>query len=73
MIRIGRAPSNDVVLEDMHVSGEHARIVAEAGRVVLTDLRSTNGTTLVRRGERLRLAGEHSAHDLETGDVIELG
>ena len=27
IIRIGRAPSNDVVLEDQHVSGEHARIV----------------------------------------------
>src|SRR5262249_6587128 len=37
------------------------------------DLRSTNGTTVVRRGERRRLGGEASASDLETGDVIELG
>jgi Nif-specific regulatory protein len=73
VVHIGRAPVNDVVLDDMHVSGEHARVLVADGRVVLTDLRSTNGTTLVRRGERLRLAGEHSAHDLETGDVIELG
>jgi Nif-specific regulatory protein len=70
---IGRAPSNELVLEDMHVSGEHARVTMQEGRVVLTDLRSTNGTTLVRRGERRRLTGDQSSVDLETGDVIELG
>ena len=70
---IGRSPSNELVLEDMHVSGEHARVTQHDGRVCLHDLRSTNGTTLVRRGERRRLEGEHSSIDLETGDVIELG
>ncbi len=70
---IGRAPSNELVLEDMHVSGEHARVTLHEGRVVLTDLRSTNGTTLIRRSERRRLTGEQSSVDLETGDVIELG
>ncbi len=70
---IGRSPSNELVLEDMHVSGEHARVTLHDGRVCLQDLRSTNGTTLVRRGERRRLEGEHSSIDLETGDVIELG
>jgi len=73
LITIGRAPSNELVLDDMHVSGEHARIVVTGGRVVLYDLRSTNGTTLVRGGERRRLAGEQSSTDLETGDVVELG
>jgi Nif-specific regulatory protein len=70
---IGRAPSNELVLEDMHVSGEHARVTLHEGRIVLTDLRSTNGTTIVRRGERRRLTGDQSSIDLETGDVIELG
>ncbi|MEP7126694.1 MAG: sigma 54-interacting transcriptional regulator [Byssovorax sp.] len=70
---IGRAPSNELMLEDMHVSGEHARVTMQEGRIVLTDLRSTNGTTLVRRGERRRLTGDQSSVDLETGDVIELG
>jgi transcriptional regulator with GAF, ATPase, and Fis domain len=73
VILIGRSPSNEVVLEDMHVSGEHARIVASGERTILYDLRSTNGTTLVRRGERVRLTPEHSSIDLESGDVIELG
>ena len=73
LVGIGRAPSNEVVLDDMHVSGEHARVVVDGSRVILYDLRSTNGTTVVRRGERRRLAGDASASDLETGDVIELG
>src|SRR4051812_9660656 len=73
VVRIGRSPTNDVVLEDLHVSSEHVRIVAQPGHVVLHDLRSTNGTTLVRGGERRRVAGGESTVDLETGDVIELG
>jgi Nif-specific regulatory protein len=73
IVTIGRSPANHVVLEDTHVSGEHARVVQGEGRVILTDLRSTNGTTLVRGGERLRLTKEQSSIDLETGDVIELG
>jgi len=73
VVRVGRAPTNDVVLEDLHVSSEHLRIVMQPGRVVLQDLRSTNGTTLVRGGDRRRVAGEQSSMDLETGDVIELG
>jgi Nif-specific regulatory protein len=73
VVAIGRAPSNDVVLEDQHVSGEHARIVCDTERVILTDLRSTNGTTLERRGERVKLAGDRSSIDLESGDMIELG
>src|SRR5678815_482088 len=73
VVRIGRAPSNDVVLDDMHVSSEHARIVVSDGRIILHDLRSTNGTTIVRRNERLRLTAEQASIDLETGDLIELG
>jgi Nif-specific regulatory protein len=73
VVRVGRAPDNDVLLEDMHVSGEHARIVVASGRVVITDLRSTNGTTVVHRGERRRLAGDALSSDLESGDLVELG
>jgi transcriptional regulator with GAF, ATPase, and Fis domain len=73
LVTIGRAPHNDVVLHDMHVSAEHARVVVDGARVTLHDLRSTNGTTLVRGGERRRLTVEASTADLETGDVVELG
>ncbi|MCK6590263.1 MAG: sigma 54-interacting transcriptional regulator [Polyangiaceae bacterium] len=73
IVSIGRSPANHIVLDDSHVSGEHARILQTEGKVTLHDLRSTNGTTLVRRGERCKLSPEQSSIDLETGDVIELG
>ena len=74
VVRIGRAPGNDLVLEDIHVSAEHARIVLGPAAPMLEDLRSTNGTTLVAAGPRTVL-GEGAGYKaaLETGDVIELG
>lgn len=72
-ISIGRRPTNDVAIEEAHVSGEHARIAVSGERVTLTDLRSTNGTTLLRRDIRVRLSPEQPEADLESGDFIELG
>lgn len=43
-LTIGRAPDNDLVLADARVSRHHARISGRAGRLVLADLGSTNGT-----------------------------
>ena len=73
LITLGRAPSNRVVLEDHHVSGEHARIVSTGDRVILQDLRSTNGTSILRDGARIEVGADQGAVDLQTGDVIELG
>src|SRR5579863_4076135 len=73
-LRIGRASDSDLVLTDDHVSSDHARIVYKADRYTLVDLRSTNGTSLVRGGERVVLGdanGREAA--LQDGDVIELG
>ena len=74
VIRIGRAPDSDLVLPDDHVSSDHARIVLDGERYVLSDLRSTNGTAVLRRGERVTLddAGSREMR-LETDDRIELG
>ncbi|HUO34641.1 MAG TPA: FHA domain-containing protein [Candidatus Acidoferrum sp.] len=46
VIRIGRAPDCDVVLDYPVVSREHARIIDSGGQYVLEDLRSTNGTAV---------------------------
>ncbi|WP_437761636.1 sigma 54-interacting transcriptional regulator [Sorangium sp. So ce281] len=73
LITLGRSSDNRVVLDDRHVSGAHARIVSGADGVILEDLRSTNGTSVTRRGERLELGAGRSALALQTGDVIELG
>lgn len=44
VLTIGRAPDNDLVLADARVSRHHAQISGRAGRLVLVDLGSTNGT-----------------------------
>jgi transcriptional regulator with PAS, ATPase and Fis domain len=46
IIRIGSAPSNDVVLSDDAVSGRHAEIELSEAGFLLRDLNSTNGTFL---------------------------
>ncbi len=43
-ITIGRKESNDIVIENLGVSGSHARIDSVADQYTLTDLGSTNGT-----------------------------
>jgi hypothetical protein len=40
---IGRAPSNDIVLEDTALSGKHLMIKSDRGRYHAFDLQSTNG------------------------------
>ena len=74
LIRLGRAAGNDVVLPDEHVSGEHASIVSGDERYLLRDLRSTNGTAVVRGERRIALdEGNGREVTLEGGDVVELG
>ena len=74
VVRVGRAPDNDLMLADTHVSGEHLRFIVGADQVVVEDLMSTNGTTIVRGDERMRLteaSGLTAA--LQSGDRVELG
>jgi len=74
VVRLGRAAANDVVVPDEHVSSEHARIVYGGDRYFLRDLRSTNGTSLVRGGKRTALDEKNGRETtLEPDDVIELG
>ena len=44
LTRFGRAPDNDVVLEDGSVSGAHCLIRKESEGYVILDLQSSNGT-----------------------------
>ena len=44
-IKIGRSRVNDIVVDDITVSSEHARIViSDSGQILLKDLNSKNGT-----------------------------
>ena len=44
LLRIGRAPDNDLVLGDGRVSRHHGRVAGRLGALVYTDLGSTNGS-----------------------------
>ncbi|MBW2527499.1 MAG: sigma 54-interacting transcriptional regulator [Deltaproteobacteria bacterium] len=73
VVLIGRSPTNDVVLGDAVVSGRHARIVQGLDGASIEDLGSTNGTAVLRGGQRIVSAEPGDAVPLEDGDVIELG
>jgi transcriptional regulator with GAF, ATPase, and Fis domain len=74
VVHIGRAPSNDLVLDDTHVSsGQHARLVVSGDRVILHDLASTNGTWRVRGDVRTTVKPDTGPIDIESGDVVEFG
>jgi len=74
VVRIGRAEGNDLVVPDTHVSSEHAKIIFAGERFIVVDQRSTNGTAVLRRGERIVLDDSVNRETpLEDGDVIELG
>src|SRR3954466_2000635 len=43
-VTIGRLEGNDIVLSKGNVSKYHSRLVAHEGKIVIEDLKSTNGT-----------------------------
>lgn len=62
---LGRGEAAQVRLADVGISRQHARLDFDGSRVVLTDLGSTNGTSV--NGSRINSAS------LQSGDVIQLG
>ena len=65
---IGRRPESDIHIDNLAVSGQHARIMTIAGDSFLEDLDSTNGTFV--NGERLPTEG---FVQLQHGDRIGFG
>src|ERR1700722_19757552 len=54
---IGRDKHCDVPVEDNSVSRKHAEIwMAEDGTLMMADLQSSNGTRLIRNGNKMALA-----------------
>src|SRR4051812_44332062 len=62
---IGRKPHNDIQIDNLAVSGEHAVIVTILNDSFLEDLGSTNGTLV--NGQQIK------KHFLQNNDVVELG
>ncbi|MCL4747284.1 MAG: FHA domain-containing protein [Burkholderiaceae bacterium] len=64
-ISIGRRPHNDIALDDLTVSGEHALITTADGERSIRDLNSRNGTMV--NGLAIQ------SRRLEHADLIEIG
>jgi len=64
--RIGRLTDDDIVLDDSRVSRHHAVIIDTGTSIVVTDLRSSNGTEF--QDKRIR-----GAATLADGDNISIG
>lgn len=62
---LGRRPYNDIVIDNLAVSGEHAVLERVAQEVYLEDLNSTNGTYVNGRAVK--------RHLLQQGDAVEIG
>ena len=62
---LGRKPHNDIQIDNLAISGEHAAVVTILNDSFLEDLNSTNGTLV--NGQPVK------KHFLKNGDVVELG
>ena len=62
---LGRRPYNDIVIDNLAVSGEHAVIQIAEGEAILEDLNSTNGTYI--NGKAIK------KQPLQNNDSIEIG
>jgi pSer/pThr/pTyr-binding forkhead associated (FHA) protein len=62
---LGRRPYNDIVIDNLAVSGEHAVLQMTGNEVYLEDLNSTNGTYVNGKAVKKQL--------LQNGDTVEIG
>lgn len=64
-VSVGREEENSIQLNDDRISRFHAKLQYHSGRVILTDLASTNGTRVNGHPVQTRI--------LQAGDVISIG
>jgi len=65
LYRIGRAPDNDIVIDDKYTSRHHLQLRLRQGAYTLFDIQSRAGTQVNKMAVR--------EHRLQTGDVIHIG
>jgi pSer/pThr/pTyr-binding forkhead associated (FHA) protein len=64
-LSLGRAPTNEIILQDAKVSRSHAQIEFEGAQCRLEDLDSANGTRV--NGQQVEQV------NISPGDVIQIG
>ncbi len=62
---LGRRSYNDIVIDNLAISGEHAVLQLAGGEVYIEDLNSTNGTYVNGKAAKKQL--------LRNGDTVEVG
>ena len=62
---LGRRPYNDIVIDNMAVSGEHAVLQMSGNEAYIEDLNSTNGTYVNGKTVKKQL--------LQNDDIVEIG
>jgi pSer/pThr/pTyr-binding forkhead associated (FHA) protein len=62
---LGRRPYNDIVIDNLAISGEHAVVLMVGSEVHLEDLNSTNGTYINGKAARKQI--------LQNNDLVEVG
>ncbi len=76
VVTIGRKMGNDVVIDNIAVSGHHARVIQEGGTFFVEDTGSTNGTFLndvrvekrrLQHGDQIRIGKHVLAFEEATG------
>lgn len=75
LTRLGRAPTNDIIVDDTFASSEHAQIVLRDGQWWLEDRNSRNGTMLngniinqpvvITAGDIIRIGDKRFRLDME--------
>ncbi len=65
VITIGRKPDNDIHIDNLAVSGKHAKVLTILNDSFIEDLNSTNGTFVA--GNKI------SKHALQNGETITIG
>jgi predicted component of type VI protein secretion system len=80
-VTIGRAPDNDIAIDNLAVSNYHARIYVEAGSLVVEDLNTLNGSFLndirieramLKDGDGILIGKHHVFVDLSNDAALAL-
>ena len=64
-VTIGRNPGNDIHIDNLAVSGFHAKLINKGGRFFIEDLNSTNGTFV--NGKRISECALNNNDDIVIG------